>query len=106
VLVICGWKKVQFVAQTSSTSDLGLVAGHFGVRLGAEDVGVHEGKMRHVEKVLDHPQPRGPHGHPTAGDEAAVGLPGFGDVEDLAPGGAERGPQTAEFLAHRQGARL
>ena len=36
-------------------ADLDLVAFDLGVRLGAKDVGVHEGEMRDVEEVLHRP---------------------------------------------------
>ncbi len=54
----CGWKNLQSVAHTSSTSRRisAVVARDLGVRLGAEDVGVDVGEVRHVEKILDDPE--------------------------------------------------
>src|SRR5260221_1772754 len=67
-----------------------------------QNVLMYEGKMRHVEEVLDHAKTRGTHLHPTEGHEAAIGLVGFRDIEYLALRFAERCPDATVALAKWQ----
>src|SRR5579859_5946348 len=68
----------------------------------AQNIFVHEGKMRHVEKVLDHPKARRTHLHPTAGHKAAIRFARLRNIENLPLRLAERGPDAAIALAKRQ----
>ncbi|MNL57234.1 hypothetical protein D3C87_1807810 [compost metagenome] len=70
--------------------------------LGAQDIGVHEREMRHVEEILDDAQAGRLHRHCAAGHVAAIRLIGFRHGEDVALGGAEGGPEEAETGFGRQ----
>src|SRR5271170_4312966 len=56
---------------------------HFRMFFRTQNVLMHERKMRHVEKVLDHAKAGGTHLYPTAGNKAAIGLAGFWDIENF-----------------------
>ena len=70
--------------------------------LRAEDILVHERKMRHVEKVLDDAKARSAHLHPTAWHEAAIGFACFRNIENLTLGFSQGGPDATVALAKRQ----
>ena len=58
-------------------ADLRRILRDLGVRLGTENIGVHERKMRHIEKILDDAKTGGLHRDRPAYDDAAIGLVRF-----------------------------
>ena len=65
------------------------------MRLLAEQPGMDEREMAHVEKILDGAQPRYLHRDRAAGHQVAVAFPGLGNIEDVALRLAETGPDEA-----------
>src|ERR1700733_10429999 len=68
----------------------------------AEDILVHERKMGHVEKILDDAKAGRPHLDPTAGHKSTISFAGFRNIENLALGLSQRGPDATITLAKRQ----